>query len=455
MNLLGFKDPIKYSDTNVGKRQAKLIKAANQALQERQSLINTGKAADEIFGEMLQESNANNLVSSKKQSRSAIARQNAAYKKNFRKNLVTSFLTEATLNSLIFDEYFMDDNRNKLKASIKEEFDYLYDNGFVTEDNFYNSKNTIMEDIILEFENIVNENTKGLNYNYLSESEIYNLVLTEAPKAKEATDDMASIVADKVTDTIEEENKIAKKNKKKDTEDEEKKKEQEDDLNEIEGKDAKDDEDVDANTNADPNAEGDETDTDTDTDVDADSDENDDTDDDVEDTENNADANGDASDTEGTDDTNEGTDEAESTDDASNEDSADDQTDSTDNTTIPSADSTSDDNKISFTFSGKAKNINLQISNESNIIDPTFKGSYFGSKRKIKALKENKTLFRGFLNNAMKEMALNEAYGSRIDMDVAMGKAIINYTMLECLNTARLIEFSSKDIRKIANALNM
>jgi len=447
MNLLGFKDPIKYSDTNVGKRQAKLIKAANQALQERQNLINTGKVADEIFGEMLQESNANNSVSSKKQSRSAIARQNAAYKKNFRKNLVTSFLTEATLNSLIFDEYFMDDNRNKLKASIKEEFDYLYDNGFVTEDNFYNSKNTIMEDIILEFENIVNENTKGLNYNYLSESEIYNLVLTEAPKAKEATDDMASIVADKVTDTIEEENKIAKKNKKKDTEDEENKKEQEDDLKEIKGKDT--DDDVDPNADSEDTEGGDEE----SEDMSSDSENPDEGTDE-------ADPNAEGEDTENEDETGEDSaaNDADSTDDADPNADSEDPTVSDDNSTIPSTDdvsSSGDDNKISFTFSGKAKNINLQISNESNIIDPTFKGSYFGSKRKIKALKENKTLFRGFLNNAMKEMALNEAYGSRIDMDVAMGKAIINYTMLECLNTARLIEFSSKDIRKIANALNM
>jgi hypothetical protein len=457
MSLLGFDDKIPYSQTNVGRKHLDNQRKARAYLESLQMEKEMDESLNEAAKDSIKETYANTASNKRKFNRKLALRENLKYKRYLTKEFISTFLTETTIKSLVLDDYYIDDNKKQLRESIKTTYDQLYDNGIITESDFYNCKNPKMTEVMLEFNRIIDNVTADQsNMPMLTEDQIFTII-NEARKSKKTADEISDIVKDKVTDTVEKENEISKKNKEKDSKEEAEKKDKEEEFDEIDEKngnkdDAGDDDSLDGGDDDNADSTGDENSDDNDDSLDTDSDDNQDDD---------------ASSGDGNDDLGDG-----SSDDSGDSDSSDDSLDGDDNSTDSTGDENSDDGstdtsgdmsaddsaasgdgKVSFTFSTDAKKFNFTINKESQDLN-----LFVGSKRRMKEMKTESSLFKNLMKNSMKEILLTESAGShktRVNMDMVLAEAIINYTILECLNTSRIVDFKASDVYNMNRELSL
>lgn len=407
MSFFGIDEHISFKDTNAAN---KLNKIQNN-MQTYQESINNDRLSDQwkkdAERELYLEASAENSINKRTFNARRQRLQDIKLEERIMNDVLAGYLTEMTINSMVFDEDFLAAQYEPLYKNINSFVKELMNEGYITKDNFINSSNTMLNEAYYEMTNLVKKAIRDhdkLNINLLDES-VIDWVLNEADKASDNADEVENAVREKVTDTLEQEKKIAKK-KEEDKEDEISDAADSLDDDKEETKDS-DDEDLndtsDEEEKSDDNSEND----------DEESDENDE-------------------------------DEEESDDDEED----DDEDDSSDNEqeTKPLS-----SGKLSITIETDG----TQVSVNANKSEST---EFIGLFSQMKYKERNsKTLFRNLLESNIKEQAslLTESHiESGLKMDMILAETVAEYTFLETMFTSKVFDLSQKDIYSILKTVN-
>jgi len=402
---------------------------------ESEDLANEMKAEESVLNE---EMRINTLIgkpineSINNRRRQAVVKSNL--KNELKDKLLVSFLTETVIDGLVFDEYFVNEHVNEIRNELHKTFTELLESGRLTESNFTNSPNIFIQDAYQEFKDIANYIVESSSSNYISEEQIIK-ILNEA-KSKDTSKEIAENVKGKVLDTLEKEKRISKK-KKEDTDEEEK--EAAESL----------DKDVDEET-------GDDTEDVSDDDFEEDTDDemDEDTEDDSEDEEMDSDESSDEDDS--LDDDSE-----EDTDDEMDEDTEDDsgEEDIDSDESSDEVSSDSGDNNLVITVKTNGSSVSVSA-NKSESLDYLNMFNFHTNKQK--KIKERKTIFRHLMESSLNEnikflqesgITINEQ--KPVNMDTVLAETIINYTVLETLNTANILGLNTQGLVKLSESLNL
>lgn len=424
-NIFGFKDPVSYSESITAKRENKIYNGIQNALQEHY----TNRVLEEEQKQAEVEFRNNTLfetpeIVSKLQKRNQLLEEQRirAQLTDFFK---ATFLSEAIYNAIPINDDFIVANESVLKDKFRK---FLIENKEVTNlDNFENSTLVLehVSDEIAELVESVMENTDKININEDSELlAVYN----EANKNNSnIADEIASMVKEKVMETLDKEKEKAKSNKKAQKEVDEKKKADDEevygddesldtDTSDEELEDTEDSEDLDDDTSEDDlDTSDDESDLDDDTSDEELDNAEDDEDLDISD---DLDIDGD-----GVDDNEQLESEVDDTDDFKDESEIEEEV-----------------IKGNYKFTITTDSPNFTITAEQLSEDANY---YLSGIKKYRNDIYSKSLFRHILESTLEEYSATNALNeSPISMDIVYSEAIINLCLLETLYTTKLIQMS-------------
>lgn len=438
---------VPYSQTKYGQKQNQINEKSKAILESAYNDIDRQHINRDIERESLLEESFRGMSNRRLRSN----RENQTIKRqmvnDLTKKSLSRFLSESVINSLIFDEDYMQSKRNTIRNNLDKYFNEEFDKGNLSYNLFTECNSLLMRDL---FTNIVNKvDTLYENRNSVdifNEDYIIDKIFNEAESAADTAKEIGEIVKKKVIDTLISEKKIAQT----------KKDEEEEAANTI--SDIGSENDVDE-TNADTEEpeedsmddSSDESGIEEDNPEDESSDEDDDSGiEDDNDEDNNSDLDSDENEADDTD--------IEDTDDENN----DSESDIEDDTSSEEDDTSNDGTKV-VVNNGKTQITITTLKSES--------GEYFqifGSS--IKNNVNKNSIFKNILEGCLREeyeyqkqnrKVLNESYGNhknnkiKISMDKVLSESIINYSILETLYTSKLFDLNQNGINAIKKSLNL
>lgn len=370
-------------------------KQIDQDLVKDEDLLDQQKQADKLI-----ESFKNESKSNKRQQR----RMEYQAKDMIREELMYNFLVETTVKSLVLDESFINLNKEYLRHSIKKVYKEAFADYDKIETLFTESDSQLMNlvpvvmkeqaDKLFDARSDVNIFSEEILYSILESDEVEN------SEVGQTAEEIAEIVKEKVVDTLENEKEIAEQNAEEN--ESEKAKEGEKENPEVEEEiDPKEPSDEDLGTMKDES-----------------DDEDSEDDEDIEETDDMV---------------------------ASN-------SDNEEQTIIIKTDSKN------FTVTSKSGSDEIDTDKEEIVEGPSdaiVEGLTLVSKTKGKRFKNQQTLFRSLMESNISKLALNESSNGKINMDMILAETILNYTMLETLNTARLVNIKPTTVKNMELKLRL
>jgi len=427
-NMLGFDQEkiLPYSQTKYARRNARIqegLQRYSKEVEEKRAL----EASKKIIQEDINRENiAKNLVNRSTSNRHRKLLEENRMIEKITNQALSIYLTEMVINGLVFDDYFIEEKRDTLRNSIGKVFTECFNNGILTTENFKESSNIFLEEAYNNIKDCINDFvSKKDTIDIFSEDAIRNMLL-EAKKADSTAKEISDSVKEKVTDTLTNEKKIAKQKA-------EEEKEAADSLDEDpDSSDLEDDEMEDSDEMED--------------------DENVDEEDPSEDQE----------DDEEMEEKDSGEDlEGEDTDEEDSEpnhieDAIDDQEEASEEVPQEGQEDSVGSSQGDLVITVKTNGTNVSVNankNESVVYLNIFGKSRYKDRNRP-------SIFKNLLENNVYKFAsvLNESSASgtdrTINMDNVLAETIVEYTILETLNTSNLIELNSNQLSSFKKMLN-
>lgn len=452
----------KYADKHLKRKRKIANNLANLA--ETTNLENfINEEQKKIESELQLNSMAENLIGSNKQRNRRILAENLRLEEKIKKNVISSYLSEMTFNSLVLDRNYLNryEIRNNLKTKFTDVYNKLFDEKIISFENLKNSQ--LMEESLNELTDITRHVIKNKDKHNILSEDITEYILNEAKRSKNNAEEVSSVVEEKVKDIIAKEKEISKK-KEEDNSDEEA--EAADSLDE-------DIDETDIEPSEDEETEGDEDETPDDVEVEAnmETDDTETTDDsnDEEIDDDKDDSGEDESNNEDTEVSEDGSEEDETNDEdienSDNENTMDDmeeipeeESSKEEVSSDTTCDTTSANGKMKITVETDGNMVSVVANKCSESAQLNFVGKY----RYKKNLAE-RTFFRNIFENTLKsyvsgKLSESASYNFKenpVNMDMILAESIINYTILETLYTSKILDLNPNQIRSINKTLSL
>jgi len=211
MNFFDFNQTeiLPYSKTNAAKRDARIsenLKNLNETMKNEKQIEAYREQAQ---AELLKEQNAKNLVNSNTINRRRRLQEDIRLEKTLTTKILSRYLAEMVISGLVFDESYIEKQKG-LSEKVTTYIEGMFANGVISESNFTNNGNLMMESAYYELVGLVKEKIRNRDTVDVFSESVVDSILSEARKSKDLSDEIAGEVKKKVTDTIKEEKKISK-----------------------------------------------------------------------------------------------------------------------------------------------------------------------------------------------------------------------------------------------------